>query len=220
MLGKPSHLLTRSLGIKRLNNSSADYQVKIRHLIYGVLASDCDQAPPEVNGNFDACCSFPNITDPVIDKKIQEMVKTLSLEGKDSYSVVCKVAQVIFNDMKLVKDNTVDKDAFQKMVDSYVTKDVEYWRQPLKDAYDHCQKTLMSDLAKVTDFFSKPPYNIKKEDCDVQYVALFTCIHLDSFANCPTAAWKPTNEKVCTTMKTWFGKCGTDFNGIKKIISG
>lgn len=84
--------------------------------------------------------------------------------------------------MKLVKDNTVDKDAFFKMIDKYVTKDVEFWKQPLKDAFDHCQKSLMSDLAKVTEFFSKAPFNIKKEDCDAQYVALFTCIHLDSFA--------------------------------------
>jgi len=84
--------------------------------------------------------------------------------------------------MKLVKDNTVEKDAFSKMVDKYVAKDFDYWKQPLKDALDHCQKGLLSDVSKVTDFLSKPPFNMKKEECDSQFIALFTCIHLDVFA--------------------------------------
>lgn len=83
--------------------------------------------------------------------------------------------------MKLVKDNLVDKDSYVKMIDSKVPKDMDYWKQPLKDAFDQCQKSLMTDIGKITELFSKAPFNIKKEDCDAQYLIMFMCLHLDSF---------------------------------------
>jgi hypothetical protein len=84
--------------------------------------------------------------------------------------------------MKLVKDNAVDKDAYAKMIDSKVKDDAAFWRQPLKDALDQCQKPITASAAKIEEMFSKAPIGIKKEDCDPQFLVMFLCLHLDSFA--------------------------------------
>lgn len=92
------------------------------------------------------------------------------------------MAQIVFTEMKLVKDNSVDKDLYNKMIDSKVKDDVAYWRQPLKDAFDQCQKPITASATKIQDLFSKEPFSIKKEECDPQYFVMFLCLHLDSFA--------------------------------------
>ncbi len=79
--------------------------------------------------------------------------------------------------MKVVKNDAIDKDLYYNMIDSKVHE--VYWRQPLKEAFDQCQ--IVSDASKIQEAFSSPPFNIKKEDCDARFLAMFMCIHLDSF---------------------------------------
>lgn len=81
--------------------------------------------------------------------------------------------------MKVVKDNAIDKDLYYKMIDLRTSE--EYWRQPLKEAFDQCREPIISDVAKIQKAFSEPPFNIKKETCDAQFLAMFICIQLDSF---------------------------------------
>lgn len=81
--------------------------------------------------------------------------------------------------MKVVKDNIIDKDLYYKMIDSKVQED--YWRAPLKEAFDQCREPIMADVAKIQKAFSDAPFNIKKDVCDAQYLAMFMCIHVDSF---------------------------------------
>jgi hypothetical protein len=89
------------------------------------------------------------------------------------------VAETVFAEMKLIKDNSFDKDAYAKMIDSKV-KD-EQWKQPLKDAFDQCHTPIVNDMAKIHTVFSAPPFEIKKEECDAKYLAMFVCLHLESF---------------------------------------
>ena len=91
-----------------------------------------------------------------------------------------KIAQTVFTEMKLVKDNTIEKEAYSKMVDAKVKDD--FWKQPLKDAFDQCQKPISANMAKLVETFSQPPIGVKKEDCDPQYLTMFLCLHLDSLA--------------------------------------
>lgn len=81
--------------------------------------------------------------------------------------------------MKVVKHNAIDKDLYNKMIDSKVTED--YWRQPLKEAFDQCREPIIADVAKVQKAFSEAPFNIKKDVCDAQFFALFVCLQLDLF---------------------------------------
>jgi hypothetical protein len=81
--------------------------------------------------------------------------------------------------MKVVKDNSIGKDLYYKMIDSKVQED--YWRAPLKEAFDQCQEPIMADVEKIQKAFAEAPFNIKKEACDAQYLAMFMCIHVDSF---------------------------------------
>jgi hypothetical protein len=81
--------------------------------------------------------------------------------------------------MKVLKDNVIDKDLYYKMIDAKVSED--YWRQPMKEAFDQCREPIFADVGKIQKSFSEPPFNIKKETCEAQHLALFICIQLDSF---------------------------------------
>ncbi|KAG5677976.1 hypothetical protein PVAND_007688 [Polypedilum vanderplanki] len=189
-----------------------------------IAADECDQLPENVDMNYEACCQFPNITDPAVEKKISDLTKDIKPDAKptEKYLMACKIAQSVFTEMKLVKDNSVDKDAYSKMIDSKVKDDAAFWRQPLKDALDQCQKPITASGTKITDIFSQPPFNIKKEDCDAQYLVMFLCLHLDTFANCPSQAFKVNdkdpNFKQCSSIQSWFKKCGKDIDALKKVV--
>lgn len=80
--------------------------------------------------------------------------------------------------MKLVKDNAIDRDLYNKWIDS---KAEDYWRQPMKEAFDQCREPIIADVPKIQKAFADAPFNIKKDVCDAQYFALFVCLQLDMF---------------------------------------
>ncbi|XP_070499784.1 uncharacterized protein [Chironomus tepperi] len=185
-------------------------------------ADECEQFPPEMNMNLQQCCTFANISDPKIENKIKTLVKETSSSSKNNFETACKVAQMVFKEMKLTKDNLIDPDSYSKMIDSKIPENMEFWKQPLKNGFNQCQQKLLTDVTKITELFSNHPFNVKKEECDAQYLVMFMCLHLDSFVNCPEQAWKivgdESTHKACDTVKSWFGNCGKDLNALKKIV--
>jgi hypothetical protein len=67
------------------------------------------------------------------------------------------------------------------MIDNKIPKEVDFWKQPLKNGFEQCQHSVLMDVTKITELFSNPPFNIKKENCDAQYLVMLMCLHLDSF---------------------------------------
>lgn len=83
--------------------------------------------------------------------------------------------------MKLIKDNLIDRDLYAKMIDAKIPKEVDFWKQPLKNGFEQCQHSVLTDVTKITELFSNHPFNIKKETCNPQYLVMLMCLHLDSF---------------------------------------
>ena len=103
------------------------------------------------------------------------------LELKINYVLSQTVAQLVFKEMKLTKDNRIDQDLYMKMIESKIPKEVDFWKQPLKNGFEQCQQRFLTDITKITELFSNHPFNIKKEICDTQYLVMLMCLHLDSF---------------------------------------
>lgn len=91
------------------------------------------------------------------------------------------MGEVMFEGYGLVKDKAVDKDAIIKFFDTKIGNNESYWKQPLKDSFDRCQKMITTSSSKIQEIISSEPYGVKKEDCDPQFIVMLFCIHLDSF---------------------------------------
>lgn len=81
--------------------------------------------------------------------------------------------------MKLTKDNFVDKDLLLKNIDSD-TKDA-IWKPIMKNAGEECFKDISAKKDEIAAEMEKPPFNIKKDQCNTAFMSLVTCIHLEGF---------------------------------------
>lgn len=82
--------------------------------------------------------------------------------------------------MKIAKaDGTVDKDAFMKHLDDSM-KDPS-WKAVMKAAGEECHKDISSKKDEIANELEKAPFNIKKDQCNVQYMSTITCVHLEGF---------------------------------------
>lgn len=85
----------------------------------------------------------------------------------------------MFKELKLVKDNAIDKDA----VISHLDKEIKeaHWKPVLKAAVEECHKDIMGQKDKIIAELEKAPFNIKKDQCNVLFMSMVTCIHLEGF---------------------------------------
>lgn len=90
-----------------------------------------------------------------------------------------KVAEALFKELKLAKDDAFDKDA----VISHLEKDIKEanWKPVMKAAAEECIKDIMAQKDKIITELEKAPFNIKKDQCNVLYMSMVTCIHLEGF---------------------------------------
>lgn len=80
----------------------------------------------------------------------------------------------------------------------------------------------------------KAPFDIKKNQCQPIFMALFACLYVEGFGvilqsflfknfnlfthllqSCPKEAWK--ESKKCSDAKTWIGKCGSPVDAMEAI---
>ena len=66
---------------------------------------------------------------------------------------------------------------------SHLDKELKeaYWKAPMKSAVEECHKDLMSEKDKIISELEKAPFNIKKDQCNVLFMSMVTCIHLSGF---------------------------------------
>lgn len=80
-----------------------------------------------------------------------------------------KVSEGIFKELKLVKDNSLDKDGLLKHIDDTI-KD-EKWKPVMKAAAEECNKEITAKKDDIAKEMEAAPFNIKKEQCNVIYVS-------------------------------------------------
>lgn len=81
--------------------------------------------------------------------------------------------------MKLVKDNNVDKDAMLKHLETSVKEAV--WKPIMKAAAEECMKEVAAKKDEIVKELEKAPFNIKADQCNVIFMSMVTCIHLEAF---------------------------------------
>lgn len=85
----------------------------------------------------------------------------------------------MLNESKLLKEKDVDKDRLLEYLDSNV--DDEKWRDIFKASFQICLKEVNEKIAEIQKKFEEAPHNIKKEQCNVKFMAIKTCTMLEAF---------------------------------------
>ncbi|CAO1350863.1 unnamed protein product [Diamesa serratosioi] len=71
----------------------------------------------------------------------------------------------------------------------------------------------------ITKTMESAPFNIKKDQCNVKYIAMVMCTEMKRFAKCPKENWTPKPE--CQKMKQFVENCGDNFiTLLGKKVSG
>jgi hypothetical protein len=90
-----------------------------------------------------------------------------------------KFSQQMLDESKLIKDNDFDKDGVTKYIDAAFEDDK--WRQIFKSSFQQCYKEVSDKLADIQKRYEDAPLNIKKDQCNVKFMAVKTCTILESF---------------------------------------
>jgi hypothetical protein len=101
----------------------------------------------------------------------------------DMYKYFChfpqKFSQQLLNESKLIKDNDFDRDGVTKYIDAAF--DDDKWKQIFKSAFQSCFKEVTEKLADIQKRYEDAPLNIKRDQCNVKFMAVKTCTVLESF---------------------------------------
>lgn len=86
----------------------------------------------------------------------------------------------MFTELKMIKDNAMDKDAMLKQVDAGVKE--ASWKPVMKAATEQCFTDVTKDKDEIVKTLEAAPFNIKKDQCNVLYMSMMTCVHLEAFS--------------------------------------
>lgn len=85
----------------------------------------------------------------------------------------------MFKELKLVKDNGIDKDAMLKYTDAQVKE--ANWKPVMKTAIEECHKEITATKDEIVKQLAGAPFNINKDQCNVIFMSMITCVHLEGF---------------------------------------
>lgn len=99
---------------------------------------------------------------------------------KNPFLQNCRMNEAYFKAVNLTtKDNKVDVDAAHKYVDNLVK--AEEWKPVLKNVATKCLDILSKQHNEIEAAFEKDPFNIKKGECNVFYMAFGWCASMQMF---------------------------------------
>ena len=87
------------------------------------------------------------------------------------------------NDLGLIKNGSIDKDAALSYVNK--TVDNDEWKSVYKVAVEVCSKEIDKNYSEIVKKFEVAPFNISSDQCNVKYMSLVTCINLEGFSVSP-----------------------------------
>lgn len=79
-----------------------------------------------------------------------------------------------------MKDDDVDLNAVEKYIDENF--DDEKWKKVLKTSCEECHDRLKPKMQEIRAKMEGAPFNIKKDQCDVKFMAFMTCVSLERFS--------------------------------------
>jgi len=117
----------------------------------------------------------------------------------------------------LIKDDDFDVEAAAVHYDAVIKDDG--WKEVLKKAAVTCQERMTTHFEKYQKYTEDEPCSIKKEECDVRYMWLTTCIWLTAFIECPTkktSDW--TDSEECKTAVEFISECAEEDESIRTYL--
>jgi hypothetical protein len=85
----------------------------------------------------------------------------------------------LFKELGLVKSDEIDLNAVSQYLDTAFED--KNWTESYKLAAEICYKEVMANLPSIKTKFEADPYNIKQTDCDVKFMAIHSCVSLETF---------------------------------------
>lgn len=144
---------------------------------------------------FQRCCGSEPFNDADKVKKIvniyqnknishflKECVRPKAFEFSKNLikrSSIQKVSEDLFKELKLVKDGELDLDAADTYLDTAFQD--KKWTEAYKIAAKICQNEVALKLKSIQSKYEAPPFNMNKDDCDVKFMAMYSCITLETF---------------------------------------
>lgn len=86
---------------------------------------------------------------------------------------------MLFKELKLVKDNVIDKDAFIKFVDTEIKE--ACWKPVIKASFEKCHTDVMAKKDDIMTTWEKAPFEIKKDQCQPIFMAILGCLAVADF---------------------------------------
>lgn len=83
------------------------------------------------------------------------------------------------NDLKLVRSNDIDKNE----VLNYIVQapNDATWKQMYGSAFEQCYNDVNARFSEIVTIFEFPPLNIRRDQCNVKFMILLTCIQFKVF---------------------------------------
>lgn len=98
----------------------------------------------------------------------------------------------MLQETKLLKDKDVDKDGLLKYLETAI--DDDKWRGIFKSSFETCLKEVNEKISEIQKKFEEAPNNIKKEQCNVKFMAIKTCTVLEAFKVKSMTKLSPTKK--------------------------
>ena len=89
-----------------------------------------------------------------------------------------KINEDIFHELKITNEGDVDMEATFKLFDNTFSDKI--WSQSFKSAAEICFKEVTVNFAAIQSKFEAEPFNLKKEDCNVKFMAIHSCVSLET----------------------------------------
>jgi chromosome condensin MukBEF complex kleisin-like MukF subunit len=81
-----------------------------------------------------------------------------------------------------VKDKNLDKDAIMKYVEDNIEQND--WKTLIKSSFEVCLKEVVEKLPEIQKKLEAAPFNLKKDECDVQFIAVAFCASMETIKVC------------------------------------
>lgn len=90
-----------------------------------------------------------------------------------------KINERIFSDLKLTKGNEIDLAAVSKYIDSALSG--ADWKLIYQTTAKKCLQDISANLTSIVAKFEAGPFNLKRDLCNVKFMAVMTCVQIHTF---------------------------------------
>lgn len=102
------------------------------------------------------------------------------MSSGDIVLIYQKAAEGTFKELKLMKDNNVDRIALLKYFETQLKE--THWESIAKTAFEKCFMEINYRKDDIYSELEKAPYNIKKDQCNVIFLTTLACIQVTNFS--------------------------------------